>query len=79
MSEGVFPIERHEASLLHDLGWQSGFGWKDEWDWWPSGGTLEDRDDLDVRCRFVKHLLLIREARKAADSVAAAIIAGIHK
>ena len=39
-NEARIPVTEEEAEYLHQQGWSSGFGWKDQLDWYwrPSGG-----------------------------------------
>jgi|18_taG_2_1085343.scaffolds.fasta_scaffold29835_4 hypothetical protein len=73
--EGVFPISDCESDVLHDLGWCSGFGWKEEWDWWhvdtPEEQHMESRDWDTTKLRLYEHIASIRQARKQADSIIA--------
>jgi len=73
--KGIFPITKRESEVLHDLGWQSGFGWKDEWDWWPQDAPHSETDNPTVRARLVEHITMIRAFADRADKAA---IAAIH-
>lgn len=74
MSDGIFPITEREAAVLHDLKWQSGFGWRDEWDWWPSGMPHEATEYEAVRMRLVRDVLGIRAAVAAAEELARKVL-----
>lgn len=50
----VFPITPEESDRLSHLGWNSGIGWENQFDWFwvPSAGHyefVEERDDLMQR------------------------------
>jgi hypothetical protein len=63
----IFPISDREADLLHELGWNSGFGWRTEWDWWHRSKEIDQRDDDANRLLLMRHVLFIRAAVKAAE------------
>lgn len=70
----IFPITKNEAEVLHSLGWESGFGWEDQWDWWIMGEGPSSAENADVRLRLVEHLTKIRHYRnRAAQSASLAI------
>jgi hypothetical protein len=70
MADGIFPISDREANILHDLGWNSGFGWRDEWDWWRD----KDPDADETRIDLVRHVIAIREAVAAGEQLAKKIL-----
>ena len=69
----IFPIEEHESEILHQLGWSSGYGWRDEWDWWrtalPDDKQMESRDWESTKELLLRHITILRRARKEADFV----------
>lgn len=69
LQAGIFPIRSDEAAVLHDMGWSSGFGWRDEWDWWK--GECEDADTPETRRALIEDLTVIRVARYRADQFVA--------
>ena len=65
--EDIFPITEAESDALHALGWQSGFGWSDQFDWFrtPSAGPaewVEDRPEL--RTMFLNDLSTVRRIHR---------------
>jgi len=76
--EGIFPIEDSEAAQLHDIGWSSGYGWRNEWDWWwedqPRDDHMESRDTDETKLRFLVHIKTIRAVRNAADELTAKLL-----
>ena len=74
MSQGIFPITEREAYILHDLKWQSGFGWRDEWDWWPHDMDCSVAEEEVVRLRLVRHVLSIRAAVTAGEDLAKRVL-----
>ena len=74
MKDGIFPITEREADILHDLKWQSGCGWRDEWDWWPRDHDHTAAEDEAVRLTLVRHVLSIREAVRAAEDLAQRVL-----
>ena len=77
MSQGIFPITDREAAILHDLKWQSGFGWRDEWDWWPHDMEHEFAEEEAVRLRLVRHVLSIRAAVAAGEDLARRVLSTV--
>lgn len=75
MEDGIFPLTEREAAVLHDLKWQSGFGWREEWDWWPHDMSVEAAEDETVRLRLVHHVTSIRAAVAAAEELAKRVLA----
>lgn len=70
MSEdySIFPISKKEASLLDSTGgWESGYGWSTEFDWWPLGEDTKRADDPDVRLRLICEVEQIRAAMVERD------------
>lgn len=71
--EDIFPISSNEAAALHDMGWSSGYGWRNQWDWWKSDMDEEramDSRNWDCTKRdFYAALVAIRTARNAADEI----------
>jgi hypothetical protein len=74
MDAGIFPITEREAAVLHDLKWQSGFGWRDEWDWWPHDQDHTAADDESVRLMLIRHVLSIRASVRAAEDLALRVL-----
>ena len=74
MKDGIFPITEREADILHDLKWQSGFGWREEWDWWPHDREHESTMDEAVRLTLVRHVLSIRASVRAAEDLARRVL-----
>jgi hypothetical protein len=72
-TDGIFPITRSEAAVLHDMGWSSGFGWATEWDWWKPIPTnahgMANRDSSATKQDLYADLIAIRKARQAADDL----------
>ena len=67
----VFPITRAEADALHAMGWESGYGWYNQFDWFRKARNgyyewLEDRQGLMEE--WLADLAVIRqEERKRAE------------
>lgn len=74
MSDRVFPISEREADILHDLGWNSGFGWRDCWDWWHADNDIASSESDETKLRLMSHLVAIRAAVAAAEQLAANIL-----
>lgn len=77
----IFPITQAEADALHSLGWSSGFGWRDKYDWYhaPSfGPDVWVEDDSALMTKFLSDLegfraseaARVREERLHANSEA---------
>lgn len=65
--DGLFPISESESRILHELGWNSGYGWQNEWDWWFLNNPLDSRDDEETKLALIRHIAHIREFRDEAD------------
>jgi|SRR3990167_4372697 len=62
--DGMFPLSDAETDALHALGWESGYGWdtQPDWYWTPSTGApiwIEDAEDIGRR--WLADLMHIRK------------------
>lgn len=67
-SEGMFPITAKERDFLHDLGWQSGYGWENEWDWWFLNADFDRRDSIAIQCQFIEAVATLRKTLEIAEN-----------
>jgi hypothetical protein len=65
--EGIFPISDEEADALHARGWNSGYGWATEWDWWKDESSQLDstRHDLCVALTAIRTARPLKIASRA--------------
>ena len=62
-SSDVFPITEMEEQKLYSMGWNSGYGWEHEFDYWvtPSAGPdIHIQDDQKYMAQFLSDLKSIR-------------------
>ena len=76
LEKGLFPISQREASILHDLGWHSGFGWDREFDWWHGDDPSESADSEETQLKLVRHVTVIREAFAVGEQMAKQALGG---
>lgn len=65
----IFPISASEAEVLHQLGWCSGYGWEEEWDWWPDG-NFELRDNSETHEKLIRQIMILRAFKEEATRAA---------
>ena len=79
-TKGIFPLQDREISILHDLGWNSGFGYRDEWDWWRGDAEpYRDPDNDTTRLLLMRHVLIIRATLDAASEISKKILKDFQK
>ena len=63
----IFPISDSEADALHAKGWNSGYGWATEYDWWRDDPPELDstKHDLRVALTAIRTALPLRIAASA--------------
>ncbi|MCG8670228.1 MAG: hypothetical protein MI867_12495 [Pseudomonadales bacterium] len=60
---GIFPIAELEAEVLHSLGWASGYGWENNFDWWLDGDGWESAKLEETKFKLIRHIMIIRQFR----------------
>lgn len=66
----IFPITQEEADLLHNLGWNSGYAWESNFDWWFKNDPCETSERTKTQMMLMEHIVTIREFRRRASLAA---------
>lgn len=70
--DSIFPLSEIEVDGLHALGWESGFGYRTQpdWYWTPSAGPaiwLEDAADIGARWLVDLETIRYAEAERSGQ------------